>query len=357
MKRYLLRLTNVLLLTLILTGCNNMGRFNEDAIEIQPDELGYTLISNQYITTDNDKIVITQIIIDALKAMDQKLSKIGRVEHLYVSGHNIHFLFKIKTSQENGNYFHHYAQGYMDIHSSKVHISDTLKTQNELNYLSFNVIGGTHALIQTNTSVKFVFIDTYEVIQEFDKTNLIDDKELTNGITKYNQGVLTRYVFSSSGIEEEVYDHIPDYKYFAIIDNVLLSSYDQYAYDIILKESVDYQTYRDLYTSFDRHVDYNDYLQTLTLFDETYQLDDFMGLTDTLKAFQRLLDKHEIMFNYFYILESNEETYLIAQYSGSGLLFLTSQSDYYAFKMTEDSFIYVGSNPEQIISILEPHNI
>ncbi len=349
MKKILLSMTFTWLLIMV-SGCNGISSFDRKSTKIPMDESGYVIVSYEASMDGNQMTLHKELIINALKKEGIPLGKFPYVSDAYLAQNQLHFIFStgVRNNEDNGSYV--YALGYLDVLSHDIHISAIENHTQYYRYEHFITVFDNYALIKDDNEIRFIRLDDYTLIQAFDYPNqLMDHQKAQIVADEDNQIRLFRFNDGGNVIESII--DLPTHNYNILVDDILISDRDAVAYNISSQTAVDYDLARAQFNHVVGIDTYDDYRQTIKIDDKTVTVSSFLESSDTLKQFKSYLDDNNQIFNEFYVIKSNNETYIVAWHNGGGLLFLTNYSYHYVFKVTDDSFIYIGYNPSSVIGV------
>ncbi len=340
----------IIWILIVVSGCNGVSSFDRKATKIPRDETGYTIVSNEASVDENQMILHKDAIVKTLKNQGIQLGKYPYVSDAHLAHNLIHFIFSTDVRANDNQATHTYALGYLNVLTHEVHISSIINNIQYYRYERFITVGEDYALIKDYQGIRFVRTSDYEVIQAFDYPSQLMDHQKAQ-IVIFEENQIRRVHFSEDGQMNESPLDIPIHNYNILFDDILISDSDSVAYNIMNQTSMDYEISRTHFDNTNGFYTYNAYQQTITIDEQSMTVSAFFESSDTLTQFKGYLDECNQDFNTFYIIQSNDETYIIAYHDGGGLLFLTNYSYHYVFKVVEDSFIYIGYNPKGVIGI------
>ncbi|MCU0105525.1 hypothetical protein N7603_07620 [Acholeplasma vituli] len=357
MKRSIaLKIIVVTLLTLLLSGCNQMERFDRDVRKIEMEESGYVIVS-EYAISKNYKHQMVYEKIEA--ALDD--ANIAYNEHITmmttrVIGRKLFFQVYTGLGGNREEQIPESVRGVVDIDTLAVTIYSVYYDHSE--DISFKLIDQNHALIRYLAKVELVQLNPYTVLDTLlvTGTNLLTYNDQLRAAFIKDQ-VLTVYSYTNTGYETNTYNIETSETFDRLYDHYLINTRKKLAYNIQTQTFVDYDSILSLYPSNEMPLYQEIFNDTLTVLDKTWTINEFMNQTETLKAFKKELGKYDRMFNRYAIFTQNGETYIALNYDGGGLLFLVNATHQYIFKLVDGIPVYVASHPYELgYFVLKPQS-
>lgn len=348
--KHIILVVILFLFSFLFVGCNQASRLDTELGEIPVEELNTTILSTYYISKNGTHHSVVDLIIKELDQQKIPYSKENRLKEISHSQGKMYFLYYTQMTKTSDESVSHYVRGYIDVETLEVTIL-YVHSGLPINQYGFKLIDDNHALISYLTSVEFVKLSPYEVIDTINAYSNLETLPDDDTIAYLDGTTLKTYHFTSSGYTEENYESIPTDSYLKLYDHYLISVSNEKAYDIITQEEADYnqimQNFADRTANY-----YQDIIQdSLLLFEQTWNLSDFMNDTDTLSSFQLTLEEYEKSFNEYMVWKDSDEVYVSLHFNGGGLLFMQNTSFHYVFRITEEKPIYIGSNPDYVIDV------
>lgn len=334
-KPILVKLTMVILLFFLLSACDGGNvSFKQKAAKMKVELDGYSIVTRKYIQTNQKKTNFDALIKEALDDLDISYHKdrFIRYQVTYKDKH-VMFTYKLRTDKEDPRKSH-YVLGVIDTTSLKVSILRTFGAYGGTDIQTFvDLFDHTHALIKTKDAIEYVVLQTNEVIKTFEVEPLASDGK--DQRFAYIDEELVVVSFDGPTITETRYV-IDGVIYNQIKGDYLLSIRDKVAYNYKTGETSDYdQVFKDPF-----YLD--EYTYEITWLGKTYQYDDFMGLSNSLKEIHGYAKEGHFVFNETYFVENSNGSFLVLNGYFGGLMFMQSYTPYYYFKYEDETFKYLG---------------
>ena len=353
MKRSItLKIIVVTLLTLLLSGCNQMERFDRSVRSIDMEAHDYAIVSEYAISKGYKHQMIKEKVLAALTEAGIVYGERNRIMTIYLIDQKLYFLLYTGLGGDIENQVPEFVRGVLEIDTLDVTIY-TVYYDNTKD-ISFKQIDDNHALISYPTKVELVQLNPYKVVNALVVSTNLLTYDNAYEVAKIEDQVLKVYRYSISGYETETFNIQTTESFHRLYGHYLLNTTKKLAYNIQTQTFVDYDSIVLEYPSNEMPL-YEEIVDgSLTVLGKTWVIDDFMNQTDTLKAFKKQLTEYKRMFNLYTVFTQNGETYIALNYNGGGLLFLTDETHHYVFKLVNGIPLYVGSHPYRFRYVMKP---
>jgi hypothetical protein len=337
MKRKLSILSLLIVMGMIMSGCNGFTRFNKAISKnIDFDDTGYRIVSSKDITDSEKKIDVDKLIRKKLSEEKIKVERYGLRETSF-DDYKLYFTYELRSYELNNEPIKDYLYGYIDTKTSDLQILKQISFTGSDYYELISVIDQNYGFILYKGELLYVSLKNFDVFMRFNSNQLISTYEKDKKAILY-EGTLTVYTFNKSSIQVDIFT-VPNELYNTLDHDYLVHYQREKVVDIHTGLTVDFQAYIDQMYQGSYHSIGE---QAIYLNDKRYDYLSIMSLTNTLEKFREYLFEYEAVFNTFYFMKIEDEMFLVMRYYAGGLMFLQDYSDYYTFKITNNMPVYIG---------------